>query len=244
MGRIHGCKVGTVRRACVDEPVLAHFEQTILDVEATRAQILAAMDRKVAEARALLASAEREARDATARLGRVRGDYVSGELTAAEWRELRNELEPEAAAAEAEAKRLREQLAIAASGAAVDDAEAELMEQLAQLRAAVAGDVSAAEGAEAVRAVLRRLFDRFIFHPEVPARAHVELIGTRYWIEPLMSKRAIAGYNEGLMPVFARQPPGLTGSPNHESESPYCSLFAPIPVGVDAKASGRARRDR
>jgi hypothetical protein len=105
---------------------------------------------------------------------------MSGELTAAEWRDFQVELEPEAVAATAEAERLREQVAAAESGAAVDDGEAEVIQQLAQLRAAVAGDVTAAEGVEAVRAVLRRLFERFVFHPEIPAEAHVELIGNRY----------------------------------------------------------------
>lgn len=205
-GRIHGCKTGAIRRADIDAAVLAHFEQTVLDVEATREQIVAAMDRKLAEAKALLDSAEREARAAAARVAKIKRDYTHDELTAAEWREFRDELEPEAEAAAAEAERLREQVAAAESGAAVDDAEAEVMEQLAQLRAAVAGDVTAADGVEAVRAVLRRLFDRFVFHPEMPAEAHVELIGTRYWIEPVMNELAIAGYDEKMKPVLARQP--------------------------------------
>ena len=38
-GRIHGCKTGAIRRADIDGAVLAHFEQTVLDVEATREQI-------------------------------------------------------------------------------------------------------------------------------------------------------------------------------------------------------------
>jgi site-specific DNA recombinase len=205
-GRIHGCKTGAIRRADIDAAVLAHFEQTVLDVEATREQIAAAMDRKLAEAKALRDSAEQEERAAAARLARVKRDYMNDELTAAEWREFRGELEPEAEAATAEAERLRKQVAAAESGAAVDDAEAEVMEQLARLRAAVAGDVSAAEGVEAVRAVLRRLFDRFVFHPEMPAQAHVELIGNRYWIEPVMNELAIAGYDEKMRPVLARKP--------------------------------------
>lgn len=35
--------------------------------------------------------------------------------------------------------------------------------------------------------------------------AHVELIDTR-WIEPLVSERAVAGYDEKLRPVLARTP--------------------------------------
>jgi site-specific DNA recombinase len=205
-GRIHGCKVGAFRRADIDEGVLVHFEQTALDVEATREQIAAAMDRKVGEAAALLAAAEREAQTAAARLAKVKRDYTHGDLTAADWSELRAELKPEAIAAEAEAERLREQVVAAESGAALGDTEAEVMGQLAQLRAAVAGDVTSAEDIEAVRAVLMRLFERFIFHPELPAQANVELIGKRYWIEPVMNEPAIAGYDERMRPVLARQP--------------------------------------
>lgn len=210
-GRIHGCKTGAVRRRDIDEGVLAHFEQTALDVDGTREQIVAAMDRKVAEAKALLIAAEREAQQAATRLAKVKRDYTHGDLTAADWRELRDELGPEAEAAEAEAKRLREQLAEAESGAAIGDAEAEIVEQLAQIRAAVAGQISAPANVEAVRAALERLFDRFLFHPELPAQAHVELIDSRYWIEPILSDRAIEGYDEKMKPILVREPLGQAG---------------------------------
>jgi hypothetical protein len=39
---------------------------------------------------------------------------------------------------------------------------------------AVAGDVNNAERVQAVRTVLKRLFDRFLFHPELPAEANVD----------------------------------------------------------------------
>ena len=217
--KLHDCKTGAIRRADIDAGVLAHFEQTALDVEATRERVVAAMDRKAAEAKGLLASAEREAQNAAARLAKVKRDYTHDELTAAEWRELRAELEPEAVAANAEAERLREQVATADPRAALGDAEAEVMEQLAQLRAAVAGDVTAGADLEAVRAVLMRLFERFIFHPELPAHAHVELIGNRYWIEPVINERAIAGYDEKMKPVLAREPLEQAGN-NYAIGSP------------------------
>jgi DNA invertase Pin-like site-specific DNA recombinase len=217
--KLYSCLTGAIRRADIDAGVLAHFEQTALDVEATREQVIAAMDRKAAEAKALLAAAEREAQGAVARLARIKRDYTHGELSAAEWRELRGELEPEATAAEAEAERLREQVSSADPRAALGEAEAEVMEQLAQLRATVSGDVSAATDVEAVRAVLMRLFERFVFHPEVPAQAYVELIGNRYWIEPVMNERAIAGYDEKMEPVLVREPLEQAGN-NYAMGSP------------------------
>lgn len=219
-GKIHGCKTGAIRRADIDEGVLAHFEQTVLDVEATREQIATAMDRKLAEARALLEEAEREEKAAAARVAKIKRDYTHGELTSAERREFLSELEPEAEAAQAEVKRLRKQVQAAESGAAVDDVEAEVIEQLTQLRAAIAGDVAAAEGVEAVRAVLRRLFDRFVFHPEMPEQAHVELIGKRYWIEPVVNERAVAGYDEKMRPVLVRKPLEQAGN-NYAKGSPW-----------------------
>jgi site-specific DNA recombinase len=204
--KLHACTTGAVRRVDIDTGVLAHFERTVLDFKATREHLLAAIDRKAAEVKAVFASAEREAQAADARLARVKRDYSNGELTASEWRELREDLEPEAEAAQAEVKRLRDQVEATDPEIVLGDAEDEVVQQLAQLRRAVAGDVNDAEGVQAVRAVLKRLFDRFVFHPELPAEAHVELIGSRYWIEPIVSERAIASYDERMKPVLVREP--------------------------------------
>jgi len=48
---------------------------------------------------------------------------------------------------------------------AISDAEAEAVEQLAHIRAAVAGEVTDAAGVAAVRSALLRLFDGFVLHP-------------------------------------------------------------------------------
>lgn len=82
--------------------------------------------------------------------------------------------------------------------------EAELFEQLTRIRAAVAGEVTDAAGVAAVRSALLRLFDGFTLR-DIPDRAHVELIDTR-WIEPVVSEKAVAGYDEKLRPVLARKP--------------------------------------
>ena len=116
-------------------------------------------------------------------------------------------------------ERLREQVTATESSAAGSEAEAEVIEQLAELRAAIAGDVNAAEGIEAVRAVLQRLFEGFLFHPEVPQEAHVELIAERYWIEPVVNEQAIAGYDEKMRPVLTREPLSQAGN-NYGNGSP------------------------
>jgi DNA invertase Pin-like site-specific DNA recombinase len=199
------CTMPPILRADVDTAVYRYFEQVGLDVEATREQLTAAVERKRAEVQALCDAAEREAQQAAERLARVKRDYTHGELTAAEWRELRADLAPELDAAQAEAERLRERLRSTEAETAISDVEAELFEQLTRIRAAVAGEVTDAAGVAAVRSALLRLFDGFTLRRDIPDRAHVELIDTR-WIEPLVSEKAVAGYDEKLRPVLARKP--------------------------------------
>lgn len=199
------CSMPPVRRADVDGAILAYFEQVGLDVEATREQLAAAVERRIAEARALLGTAEKEAHDAEGRLARVKGDYASGGLPLEDWIEFKGELEPQRDAALAEVERLRARLAEVEAGEAVDDVEQEVLDHLARIRAAVAGAVNDAEGVAAVRAALLRLFDGFVLHRGVPERAHVELIGES-WIEPIVSARTIEGYEEKMRPVLARKP--------------------------------------
>lgn len=201
----NSCTMQPISRADVDPAVYSYFEQVGLDLEATREQLTVAMERKLAEARALCEAAEREAQHSAERLTRVRRDYTHGQLTAAEWRELRTDLESERVAADAEAERLRKQVVATEESAAVSDAEAELLQHLAGIRAAIAGEVSSAAGVDAVRSALLRLFDGFKLHSGTPEKAHVELIEER-WIEPLISEWAITGHEEQLSPVIALKP--------------------------------------
>jgi site-specific DNA recombinase len=200
------CSMKQLRRAPIDTAVYAYFEQVGLDVEATRQQLAEATERKVAELAALLDAAHREASASASRLARVKRDYASGELSAAEWREFREELQPEAEAAAAERERLAAQLAEVKAGPKLDGLEDEVIEQLAAIRAAIAGEVRDAAGVDGARATLLRLFDRFILHPGRPETAHLELIGDNYWIEPVISEHAVAGYDEKLRPVLERKP--------------------------------------
>lgn len=187
LGRHHdkdSCSMKPVRRESIDDAVYRYFEQVALDVDATRQAITEARDRKLAEARALRRDAEVEAQRAEGRLARVRRDYSDGAITAAEWRGFRDELEGERRAAHAEAERLisREQQIVMDSD--LRDAESETLRYLAEVRAAVAGEVKDSDRVEAVRATLGRLFDCFVLHRGTPQRAHVELIG-QMWIEPV-----------------------------------------------------------
>ena len=199
------CAMAPIPRVQVDTAIYSYFEQVGLDVEATREQLAAAIERRVAEVKSLLGGAEKEAREAEARLVRVKGDYASGGLPLEDWIEFKAELEPQRDAACAEVERLRAQLREVEQSEALGDVEQEVLEQLARIRAAVAGAVKDAEGVAAVRSALLRLFDGFVLHRGVPEQAHVELIG-KCWIEPRVSQRAVAGYDEKLRPVLAKKP--------------------------------------
>jgi DNA invertase Pin-like site-specific DNA recombinase len=205
--QFEGCGLPQQRRAPIDRAVYAYFEQVGLDIEATRDQLATAVEHRAAEVSALLATAEREAASAAARVARVKDDYLAGDLTASEWRELRAELEPAAEAAEGARDRLAMQLAEVEAGPSLAGLEADLVGKLAQVRAAIAGEVRDAEGVDSARAALMRLFDHFVLHRGRPEQeAHLELIGEGYWIEPVMSDRAVKGYDEKLRPVLTAAP--------------------------------------
>ncbi|HEX9967923.1 MAG TPA: recombinase family protein [Solirubrobacterales bacterium] len=187
------CDLTMVPRAPIDMSVYHYFVNVGLDLEETRAQIIAASEQKVAEIGGLHASAQDQAARARERLERVKGDYLAGELTANEWRELRAEVEPAAAAADRECERLASQLQAAEADPTLAGIEAGLLERLAGIRAALAGQVTDAAGVDAVRAALMRVFDRFVLHKgRAEGRANLDLIGDGYWIEPITSEEVIA----------------------------------------------------
>lgn len=186
------CDLTAVPREPIDTGVFNYFLNIGLDLEETRAQVIAASEQKVGELGGLHASAEHQAAKARERLDRVKGDYLAGDLTAGEWRELRVDLEPVAEAADRECERLSSQLQAAEADPTLVGIEAGLLERLAQIRAALAGQVTDAAGVDAVRAALMRVFDRFVLHEgRAEERANLDLIGEGYWIEPVTSEEFI-----------------------------------------------------
>jgi hypothetical protein len=198
----NSCSVVPQPREPIDSAVYAYFEQVGLDSEATRLELAEAVARRSAEVRALLEAAEKQADLAAERLSRVKGDYLAGKLTAAEWQEFRVELDPDAMASAAERKRLEGQLAAVEAGPDVSAAEAELEDQLGRVCAAVGGGVDEEAGIEAVREALLQLFDSFVIHPGSPEGEGSDLVGEGRWIEPVIGERAVEGYEEKLRPVL------------------------------------------
>jgi DNA repair exonuclease SbcCD ATPase subunit len=202
----HTCEMSTVARGDIDNAVYAYFRQLDLDVEATREQLTSAMAQRLAKAQDVLDRAEQEAQAAQERLERIKRDYLSGQLNAAEWRELKAGLEPEASKAQAEAERLRAQLKEAESESALSEITTDLLAHLAEIRAEITTEVNGAKGAAAVRAALMRLFDGFVLHRGSPRHEGRELKKVAYWLQPLLSQREMGGYEDRL-----RQKLGLVG---------------------------------
>jgi hypothetical protein len=149
-----------IGRAEVDETFLDYFADVALDLEATREQLASVLSRGLDEATARRDAAEREVMLATERLARVRRDYADKKLDATDWREFRDEFEEERSAAEAEHARLAQHVADLKQQTQGIDAETELVQRLADLRASVAGSLDANKDIPALRAAMAATFHR------------------------------------------------------------------------------------
>lgn len=206
---LDACDMPHLRRADIDGAVLTYFEQVALDVEGTRRALVAQHRRETDEIAELRKVAELQAARAAADLARVKSDYVAGDLTAAEWRELRADLEPGLEAATAEVERLKQREQSIEANADTIDAEQELLKQLADIRSAIVTDVRSAAGVDAVRAALRRLFSSFVVRRSLPSRVHVELLGvddSGMWVDPVVRPEVVDRYAASGWPVLRKQP--------------------------------------
>jgi site-specific DNA recombinase len=185
---VDACRMPVVPREMVEQPLLQYFDGALLDLRATRDQVITAMAARRAETNALRHEADRQVALAESRLARVRRDYQDGALAATDWAEQRNELTTERDAARAELERLEERAV--GDDIAVDDEL--VIERLADLREAIFTAVRDANqvGIDAVRAIFLELFDHFV------------LTGEGRVIVPVPRPEAVQAIAEGVaMPV-------------------------------------------
>lgn len=204
--RLGDCEEPILPRRIVDSAVYGYFERVGLDVEATRAQVADARDRKLEELQALNKQAHAEKHRAEERLARVRRDYADGKITAEDWSAFRSELTTEMEGASAEVDRLAGQLAETEMWAELRDLEHDTYRMLADIRQAIDGD---ADNTDPVRAAFARLFERFELRhiePQGGRRIHADLawLGDLY-IQPIAREEVIDSYTS-LRPIFRRQP--------------------------------------
>lgn len=156
------CIASSVPRDLLDTAVFDYFQRVAVDLDATKQQLLDSASARNIEASERLTSALHDETKADEAVKRVRGDYTAGEITAAEWRELRPDLESSLAAATAEREQLQRQVdAAAADTSTLAELDSAAVKMLASVRDEIAGEVTSASGIESVRASLSRLFDRF-----------------------------------------------------------------------------------
>ena len=156
------CAMPNLRRAQVEEPLLAIFEQEALDVEATREHVARQLSTGAADARSQAERARLDAGRKRAALERFDRDYESGELSAANYERLSAKATSELAGAEAEVERLEAHADELDRTLAGIDAEHETLRRLADLREAIAGRVTGAErDVGALRAALASVFSEF-----------------------------------------------------------------------------------
>jgi site-specific DNA recombinase len=237
------CDMPHVWRDRIDTAVFNYFMQLGLDLDATREAVLAASEHKLGEINLLLESAEREAQRATERLARVRRDYTDRKLDAEDWQSFKAELVPERDAAEAQAERLRRSRAAVAASAGRVDHEHEVLRHLAAIRRSIVGDIQAAEGVEAVRAALMRLFEAFVVHRSTPSQVHVELVG-EYWIEPIVRGDMLGESGPSGMPRTTRLPLDVASVTNNVAAGaggPFAPC-APRPRAAGARATASGSR--
>lgn len=161
-GRESGaCDRPALRRETVDEPLLAMFETHVLDIDATLTQIRGEAGRQIREAREFASATELELIRIDDTLVRVRGDYLAGDLTATDWKQLRGELAEDRAAQAAELARHRGRADELARDTARLDAEQELAARLTEIRQLVVGRIAESSTVDAIRAALTATFERF-----------------------------------------------------------------------------------
>jgi site-specific DNA recombinase len=195
-----------------------------VDYDATRQQIADAVDQRRAEVRALQRQADLRLMKVEDSLNRVKRDYTDGEITAADWRELRGELEADLETARAEAERYADQVADA-DALMPDDA---LIDALDGLRDAVANGVADPESVEAVRAALARVFVHFRVERLMEPSSLDPSMGSEWKVSEAMKN---VGFD--LVPVLR---PEVDQMPRDDE-----GLLLPTPLAVRSEKSTSPR---
>jgi site-specific DNA recombinase len=184
------CDQPSVRRTLIDEALLEQLTSRYLDLDGTRERLRERQATTGPLAQAALAEAEREASEAAEAVGRVKRDYTTGAITAAEWRELRADLDAELAGAQEAVEQARSRVEQISEAGTATDAEEALLAQLADLKALVSGTVGQARDVESLRTVIRQLFASVtLITPGPDALAAAAALGRPpepYWLAPTL----------------------------------------------------------
>lgn len=230
-GGAETCPMPPIKRALVETAALRIFERIALDVDATRQNIAAQIDSRLAEIEAHTDRAWRDVVEKRNHVARVETDYLSGELPIKQYVPLHERLVNEQAAVEAEhAALVANADAVRATGANLD-AEHETLQRLATLRAHVATKVTSARDLAkvtgdvgALRAAIGNVFEAVIIRPAIDPvtgidgydRSAEPVEGLQLFVEPHLRRdlfetanadgKATANVHPDGSPIFAKVP--------------------------------------
>jgi site-specific DNA recombinase len=220
------CSQTPAPRELIDAAVFAHFETVALDYEGSRAHYTAHNARELAEVEARLAEAERSAMRAAAAIDKADEDWAAGTMDADNHGRLVGKFGAQREAAEAQVAQLQKRrMEVAAASALRDDED--FLGELTKLRTAIGGSVREANGIEAVRAALLRIFEGFVLHrvdsPHAPGTVPLDLLvaegGVAFVIEPHEREDAVMRPTGPLVPLdmatFMRSAQVLRREPVH-----------------------------
>lgn len=196
------CPVPPQQREPIDSAVFSYFQKAGVDARATQLRFAEALSSRREQLEEELKAADAALLKATAGLERVKADYIRGDLTVKEWRELRDFLEPKIDDLGGTHERLTESLDEIERGLGLPKAEADLNAKLSRLSEAVEADLSDPEAMDTVRSYLFSIFEHFVLHGGEAVNPGSKVVSTGYWIEPVPKPQTIEGYEEPFRPVL------------------------------------------
>lgn len=199
------CPVPPQQREPIDSAVLSYFKRAGVDARATQLRFAEELSSRREQLEDELKAADVAFRKATAALERIRGDYISGDLAASEWRELREFLEPKIADLGGTHERLTSSLGEIESGLGLPKAEADLNARLLRLSEAVEADLGDPEAMDTVRNFLFSIFEHFVLHGGEVVKSGGKAVDASYWIEPVPKPQTIEGYEKPFRPVLVSE---------------------------------------
>lgn len=198
------CRQPAIRRERIDSAVLDYFAEVGLDIAAMIEERQRSRDQRLARLGERIKNAERTAEAAERKIETLDAALADG-LTPERYARAVQAPEAELAAAQGALEDLRAERTAAEAEPDLGDAEQEVLEHLAELRAAVAGEVTENAGdLGAAQAALRRTFSGFVLTEAGEEHWGEDLLetGTGYLLEPVVRPEMMALGLPPLVPWF------------------------------------------
>ena len=206
---VAACSLPPVPREHLDLSITRHLSGLVFDVDTVRRTVTETFDRQITETRAMLDQAQRALAQNESARRRVERDYLGGDLTGAQYKNLDEKLESDLPGLTAERDRLTARERELRDGLELRDIEQETWRRLADIQRALVGRVHKAwiensdgerqllrqtapptEPVDQVRAALTQVFDSFVVRHdplhEIPQDAMKPWCGERgeFVVEP------------------------------------------------------------